>query len=111
RPGATDRIVVAYQTVTNGVRDIHVQISTNGGSTFGAQSAQLDSLGDSFHHVIAISGNTCVIAWEKLDTSTLNRDIMPRVSTDGCAPIVSGSSPETKVNVGSPATRFAGRPQ
>ncbi|HEY0478017.1 MAG TPA: MopE-related protein [Kofleriaceae bacterium] len=110
-PGATDRIVVAYQTVINGVRDIHVQISADGGATFGAQSGQLNTSGDSFHHVVAIRGNTCVVAWEKLNTSTLNRDVMSRVSTDGCATIVSGTSPEIKINVGSPTTRFAGRPQ
>ncbi|TMQ27718.1 MAG: exo-alpha-sialidase, partial [Deltaproteobacteria bacterium] len=110
-PGATDRIIVAYQTVATGIRSIHIQISSNGGTSFGAQSASLNTSGDSFHHVVAISGNTCVVAWEKLDTTTLNRDIMSRASSDGCATIVSAASPETKINVGSPATRFAGRPQ
>jgi hypothetical protein len=106
-PGATDRIVIAYQTVTSGVRDIHVQISSNGGTSFGAASAALDAAGDSFHHAIAVSGTTCVIAWEKLDTTTLNRDIMSRTSSNGCSTF----NAETKINVGSPATRFAGRPQ
>src|SRR5262249_20419358 len=106
-PGATDRVVLVYQTVTGGVRDIHVQVSSNGGTTFGAASGALDAAGDSFHQVVAISGSTCVVAWEKLDTTTLNRDVMSRTSTNGC----SSFNAETKINVGSPATRFAGRPQ
>jgi Notch 1 len=57
--------------------------------------------------VVAIRGSTCVVAWEKLDTTTLNRDIMSRTSSDGCATFKA----ETKINVGSPTTRFAGRPQ
>ncbi|HEY6177627.1 MAG TPA: sialidase family protein, partial [Kofleriaceae bacterium] len=105
-PGATDRIVVVYQTVASGVRDIRVQISSNGGTSFGSQSTALDAAGDSFHHVVAISGSVCVVAWEKLDTTTLNRDVMSRTSTTGC----SSFNAETKINVGSGA-RFAGRPQ
>ena len=104
--GAIDRVVVVYQTVVSGVRDIHVQISTNGGTSFGTQSAALDAAGDSFHHVVAISGSVCVVAWEKLDTTTLNRDVVSRTSTNGC----SAFNAETKINVGS-GTRFAGRPQ
>ena len=106
-PGAVDRVVVVYQTVAGGVRDIKVQISSDGGQTFGAASAPLDAAGDSFHHSVAISGSTCVVAWEKLDTATLNRDVMSRTSSTGCATF----NAETKINVGSPATRFAGRPQ
>jgi hypothetical protein len=104
---------VAYQTVASGVRDIHVHVSSDGGATFspasvgGTAGARLDAAGDSFHHVVAISGAACVVAWEKLDTTTLNRDIMSRTSSDGCATF----NAETKINVGSPATRFAGRPQ
>src|SRR4029079_1367579 len=105
-PGANDRIIVVYQTVASGVRDIHVQVSTNGGTSFGAASASLDSSGDAFHHAVAISGSTCVVAWEKLDTTTLNRDIMRRTSSNGCSTF----NAETKINVGSPTTRFAGRP-
>jgi hypothetical protein len=106
--GTTDRIVVVYQTVTGGVRDIRVQISTNG-TSFGAASAALDAAGDSFHHVVAISGSNCVVAWEKLDTTTLNRDVQSRTSTDGCATF----NTETTINItpAAPATRFAGRPQ
>jgi len=97
-----------YQTVSaTGVRDIRVQASGDGGTTFGAASNALDAAGDSFHHTVAISGNTCVVAWEKLDTTTLNRDVMSRTSSNGCATF----NAETKINVGSPATRFAGRPQ
>jgi hypothetical protein len=106
-PGASDRLVVVYQNVVSGVRDIRVQISTTSGSTWGAQSAALNASGDSFHHVVAISGSRCVVAWEKLDTSTLNRDIQSRTSSNGCATF----NTETKINVGSGATRFAGRPQ
>jgi Notch-like protein len=105
-PGASDRIVVAYQTVASGVRDIHVQISTNGGTSFGSQSAALDATGDSFHHVVAISGSNCVVAWENLDTATLNRDVMSRTSSNGCSTF----NAETKINTGT-GTRFAGRPQ
>jgi hypothetical protein len=104
--GATDRIVVVYQTVNTGVRDIHVQISTDGGASFGASSATLDAAGDSFHHVVAIRGSNCVVAWEKLDTATLNRDIQSRTSSDGCSTF----NTETKINVGT-GIRFAGRPQ
>ena len=89
------------------MRDIIVQRSTDGGATFGAATAALDASGDSFHHVVAINGTTCVVAWEKLNTSTLNRDIQSRTSTNDCSTF----NAETKINVGSPATRFAGRPQ
>ncbi len=106
-PGATDRVVVVYQTVTGGVRDIRVQVSTDSGGTFGAATAALDGAGDSFHHAVAISGSTVVVTWEKLDTATLNRDVQSRTSTDGG--VTFGS--EIRINVGSPATRFAGRPQ
>ena len=105
-PGASDRVVVAYQTVTGGVRDIIVQVSTDSGATFGSPSSALDSSGDSFHHAIAIRGTTVVVTWEKLDTGNLNRDVMSRASTNG------GSSfgAERKINT-STGTRFAGRPQ
>ncbi len=106
-PGATDHVVVAYQTVSGGVRTIHVKTSADGGATFSTQSSGLGGSGDSFHQVVAISGTTCVVAWEKLNTETLNRDVMSRTSTDSCATF----NPETKINVGSPSTRFAGRPQ
>jgi hypothetical protein len=107
-PGATDRIVVVYQTVSgSGVRDIRVQVSSNGGTSFSNASPALDAAGDSFHHTVAISGSTCVVAWEKLDTATLNRDVMSRTSTDSCGSF----NNETRINVGSPAIRFAGRPQ
>jgi hypothetical protein len=113
-PGANDRVVVAFQTVSGGVRDIHVQVSSNGGGTFssasvgGTAGAALDSAGDSFHHAVAISGSTCVVTWEKLDTATLNRDVMTRTSTDGCATFRA----ETALNSSATATtRFAGRPQ
>jgi len=108
--GTTDRIVIAYQYFATGVnvRDIRIQISADAGATFGAQSAALDADGDSFHQAIAISGSNCVIAWEKLDTTTLNRDIESRTSSTGCATF----NAETKINVGSSTTtRFAGRPQ
>ncbi len=106
-PGASDRVVVAYQTVSGGVRDIVVQVSTDSGATFGTPTAALDAAGDSFHHVLAIRGTTVVVAWEKLDTGTLNRDVMGRTSTDGGATF----GAEMKINVGSGGTRFAGRPQ
>ena len=106
-PGTTDEIVIAYQTVSGGVRDIHVQTSTDSGATFSAASAALDAAGDSFHQVVTIRGTTCVVAWEKLDTGTLNRDVMSRTSTDSCVTF----NAETKINVGSGTTRFAGRPQ
>ncbi|MDB4960735.1 MAG: Myxococcales trans domain protein [Myxococcales bacterium] len=106
-PGTTDRVVVAYQTFTSSVRDIRVSASTDGGATFGTATARLDTAGDSFHHSVAISGTTVVVAWEKLDTGTLIRDVMSATSTNGGTTFTA----EIKVNVGSPATRFAGRPQ
>ena len=106
-PITDDRVVVAYQTVSGGVRDIRVSVSTDGGGAFAAASGVLDAAGDSFHHAIAISGTTVVVTWEKLDTATLNRDIRSRTSTDGGTVFAA----EIGVNVGSPATRFAGRPQ
>jgi Neuraminidase (sialidase) len=108
-PGATDRVIVTYQTIdpTTHTRDIVVQVSTDGGVSFGAPSAALDAAGDSFHHVIAISGSLCVIAWEQLDTTTLNRDVMSRISTTGCSTFPRAAF---KVNA-SIGTRFAGRPQ
>ncbi len=106
-PGAVDRVVVAYQTVNGGVRDIIVQTSADGGATFSTPTGALDAAGDSFHHSVAINGTTVIVAWEKLDTATLNRDVMSAVSVN------SGTSfaTEIKINVGSGATRFAGRPQ
>ncbi|HEX5057716.1 MAG TPA: sialidase family protein, partial [Kofleriaceae bacterium] len=107
-PGASDRVVIAYQTVNSGVRDIVVSVSADSGGTFGAASAALDAAGDSFHQSVAVRGTTVVVAWEKLDTTTLDRDIQSRASTDGGATW----GTERKINVGSPANgRFAGRPQ
>lgn len=109
-PGATtaaDRVVVAYQTVSSGVRDIRVSTSSDGGATFAAAVGPLDASGDSFHHALAVLGNRVVVTWEKLDTGTLIRDVQSAVSTNGGATF----GAEFRVNVGSPATRFAGRPQ
>jgi uncharacterized protein (TIGR03382 family) len=105
--GATDRVVVTYQTVSGGVRDIVVSVSADSGGTFGAASASLDASGDSFHHAVAVRGSTIVVAWEKLDTTTLDRDIQSRTSTDGGA----SWGTERRINVGSTGSRFAGRPQ
>lgn len=112
-PGATattDRVVLVYQTVSGGVRDIVTQISTDSGATFGGVSGALDVDGDSFHHTVAISSGTCVIAWESLNTSNQNRDIRSRTSSDGCSTMSSEFTVNVIPNNGTGA-RFAGRPQ
>ncbi len=106
-PGSSDRVVVAYQTVTGGVRDIRVQASSDSGVSFSAATGALDAAGDSFHHALAIRGTTVVVTWEKLDTTTLARDVMSAASSNGGTSFAA----EIRINVGSPATRFAGRPQ
>tara|TARA_R110002073_G_scaffold336295_1_gene531838 strand:- start:36983 stop:42601 length:5619 start_codon:yes stop_codon:yes gene_type:complete len=108
-PGATDSVHVVYQSVSGGVRDIRTQNSTDSGATFTAPSGALDGADDSFHHSAAVSddGNEVAIVWEELDTSTLDRNIISRTSTDA------GASYEAQrtVNVGSGASPIAGRPQ
>jgi Notch 1 len=110
-PGTPDRVLVAFQSVAGGVRDIRFIRSTDGGVTFGAVSGVLDAAGDSFHHAMATSvdGQRVSLVWERLDTATLNRDVISRTSTDGGATF----SAERVINVGSIANtaRFAGRPQ
>lgn len=106
-PGTSDRIVIAYQTIdANDERDIRVRVSTNNGASFGAATGALDAAGDSFHHDVAISGTNVVVTWEKLDTTTLNRDVMSASSTNGGASFAA----EAKINV-STGNRFAGRPK
>lgn len=109
--GTTDKVVVAFQSATSGVRDVHAILSADSGATFGAATGALDASGDSFHHDVAIAndGASVVITWEQLNTSTLNRDIVSRRSSDGG---VSYAAAVT-VNAGSAGatTRFAGRPR
>jgi len=103
----TDRVVVAYQTVSGGVRDIRVAFSADSGAAFtNSTTATLDASGDSFHHAVAIRNLEVVVAWERLNTTTLIRDVMRATSTNGGSTFAA----EVQVNVGSPATRFAGRP-
>lgn len=110
-PGTTDRIMIAFQSVSGGVRDIRFVRSTDGGATFNAVSGVLDAAGDSFHHALASSadGQTINLVWERLDTTTLNRDVISRTSTDGGVTFQA----ERVINVGSigNTARFAGRPQ
>ncbi len=108
-PGASDTVHVVYQSVAGGVRDIRTQNSTDSGSTFTAPSGALDGSDDSFHHSAAVSddGNEVAIVWEELDTTTLARNIISRVSTDAGATYEA----QRTVNVGSGANPIAGRPQ
>jgi uncharacterized protein (TIGR03382 family) len=111
----TDRVVISFQTVNGGVRDIRAWTSADSGANFtqgtAGGSATLDASNDSFHHAIAISGNTVVLAWESLDTSTLNRDVRTRTSTDGGATWGTENIVNTSGQGPTPATtRFAGRP-
>jgi Notch 1 len=110
-PGTVDKVYVAFQSVAGGVRDIRVAASSDSGATFGTVSNALDASGDSFHHAIATSsnGSTVSVVWERLDTGTLNRDVIGRTSTDSAANFAA----ERVVNVGSISNtaRFAGRPQ
>ena len=104
---ATDRVIVAFQVVVaGGVRDIRVARSADSGQTFSGGATSLDASGDSFHHAVAIRNLEVVVSWERLNTTTLIRDVMSATSTDGGA----NFSTELQVNVGSPASRFAGRP-
>ncbi len=110
-PGSPDRVMVVFQSVSGGVRDIRFVRSTDGGVTFGAVSGVLDAAGDCFHQAMATSadGQRITLVWERLDTTTLNRDVISRTSIDGGATF----GAERVINVGSignPA-RFAGRPQ
>ena len=108
-PGDDDTVVIAYQNVSGGLRDILVQRSTNSGTTWSAPTASLDgATPDSFHQSIAMRGTTVVVAWEQLDPSSLNRDVVSRTSSDsgatfGAAMILNTSHTAT--------ARFAGRPQ
>ncbi len=107
--GASDEVHVVYQSVVAGVRDIRAQSSSDSGASFGVPSPALDGAEDSFHHAAAVSddGNEVAIVWEELNTTTLDRNIISRISID------SGGSYEAQrvVNVGSGATAVAGRPQ
>lgn len=107
--GGTDTVHVVYQTVNGGVRDIRSQTSTDSGQTFGAASSALDSSGDSFHHHAATSGDGSIllIVWEQLNTTTLTRDIVSRVSTDSGASFAA----ERTINVGSGGSPVAGQPR
>ncbi len=107
--GGPDTVVMAYQNVgTSLVRDIFVQRSTNSGTTWSAASGSLDGAQDAFHQAIAMSGSTVVVTWELLNTTTLNRDVVSRTSTDG------GVTFGTAMTINASQTnalRFAGRPQ
>ncbi len=105
----SDRIYIAYQSVNGGVRDIRVQTSSDNGSSFSAPTAALDGPVDAFHHELAISadGATVAIVWEALNTGTLTRNIVSRVSTDSGATYAAART----INVGSGASPLAGRPQ
>ncbi len=107
-PGATDTVYAVYQSVVGGLRSINVQKSTDGGTTWGAPSGSLNAAGDAFHQAVAVSGATVVVTWEQLDTTTLNRDVVSRISTTSAA---SFNAPATINASRAATTRFAGRPQ
>src|SRR5690606_13767887 len=90
-------------------RDIVLQRSTNSGASFTFTSERLDGDEDAFHHHAALSadGNTLVVAWEALNTASLARTIVSRVSTNGGATFQAARL----INVGSGAAPIAGRPQ
>ncbi len=106
---AGTRVYVVYQRVVGGTRRLHVAASADAGASF-ATDVRLDADdNDSFHHHAAVSadGQTVAVAWEELNTATLTRDVVSRVSTNGGALFL----PQRVVNRNSGASPVAGRPQ
>jgi len=89
-----DVVHVAYQVVPIGgtaserVRHIWVRSSTDSGSSFGS-ATQLDTTSgtDNFKHSIATNatGSRVVVAWERLNTGDLDRNVVTKASTDSGA--------------------------
>jgi len=108
----SDRVVVAWQEVVVGNRQIFLVRSVNAGATFAAPTsgARMDSGGaiDAFHHDLAVSadGEHISLVWEQLATATLARDVYARRSVD--FGVNFGAAQRVTVNSG--ATPQAGRP-
>jgi Notch-like protein len=85
RSGGEDVVYVAFQHVSGGIRQVWVRTSTDSGATFSA-ATRLDTSGgtDNFKHAIATSadGARAVVAWEQLDTGTLERQVVSRATTN-----------------------------
>jgi MYXO-CTERM domain-containing protein len=86
-----DVIHVAYQLVPAGdedaserVRRVYVRSSTNSGTSFTSQTLLSGTTTDNFKHSIATNatGSRVVVAWERLNTSSLARHVVARVSTN-----------------------------
>ena len=108
----SDRVVVAWQEVVGGNRQIFLVRSVNAGATFAAPTsgARMDSGGaiDAFHHDLAVSadGEHISLVWEQLATATLARNVFSRRSID--FGVNFGTAQRVTVNSG--ATPQAGRP-
>jgi hypothetical protein len=94
RSGGQDVVHIAYQIVPNSgtaserVRHIWVRSSTNSGASFtAAQQLDTSSGTDNFKHAIATNaaGSRVVVAWERLDTDDLDRNVVAKSSTDSGA--------------------------
>ena len=109
RNGSADRVFVAYQTVDAGLRELRVLRSSDSGATFSASDIESNDSFDNFKHDIAIdaTGINVVVAWERLQTSDLDRDVYTRSSTDGGA----NWTTARRVTVNSGAAPVAGKPQ
>jgi Notch-like protein len=108
----TDRVVVAWQEVVAGIRQLVVVRSIDAGVNFVAplSGARMDAGGsiDVFHHDVAVSsdGRRIAVVWEQLATTTLTRDVFIRRSID----FGQNFAAVQRVTVNSGASPQAGRP-
>ena len=107
-----DRVVVSWQEVNGGTRQLYVVRSVDSGATFVAPGtgARMDSGGaiDAFHQDVAVSsdGRFISVVWEQLATATVTRDVYVRRSTDYGLTFGIGQ----RVTVNSGVAPQAGRP-
>ncbi|WP_169791732.1 MopE-related protein [Sandaracinus amylolyticus] len=107
RVGSNDVVYVTFQIVVDGVRNVYVRTSADGGASFGSAVA-LSTLAarDNFKQSVATSGARAVVAWERLNTSTLDRTVVYAATTNSGA----NWTDVATVSVNSGATPNAGEP-
>jgi hypothetical protein len=90
------------------VRALDFRRSADSGATFAAVQRLDTGANDNFHHSVATSANgqRVMVAWEELNTATLNRQVLSRGSVNSGATMAA----QRVVNVGSGANPIAGRP-
>ncbi|MCC6874318.1 MAG: exo-alpha-sialidase, partial [Sandaracinaceae bacterium] len=107
---SNDRVYVAYQRVSGGIRHVRVARSSDSGASF-TDSGDLDTTAttDNFKHRLAVSpnGQRVVLAWEQLRTDDLTRRILSRASTNSGGTFAA----ERLISVNGGAAPNAGKPQ